>query len=132
MPKPILTLQRKPGDSEGTFGMIHAEGRPMWVTLERPPGANKPMSCIPAGVYDAQPFTSPTKGKVFLLQNVPGRTMIEIHPGNTIDDTQGCILVGTAYGQVNGKNGITGSRNAITAMLAAYQYGFTLTITEDL
>lgn len=60
--------------------------------------------CIPAGTYSIEKYFSPDHGfEVPLLQNVPGRTNIEIHPSNwSINpDTKkayllGCIAVGTS------------------------------------
>jgi hypothetical protein len=55
------------------------------------------VSCIPEGVYDVVKFNSQAKGKVFLLLNVPGREGIEIHAGNFLRDTLGCILPGNFF-----------------------------------
>jgi len=51
--------------------------------------------CIPAGTYSVVPYDSPKRGyRVPLVENVPGRSMIEIHIGNFPHDTDGCILIG--------------------------------------
>lgn len=51
--------------------------------------------CIPTGTYFLTVYDSPHAGHpVPLLQDVPGRTEIEIHCGNYPCDSKGCILVG--------------------------------------
>lgn len=73
------------------------------LTLELPWKENKPrISRIPPGIYEAEKYNSPRfKRIVILLKGVPGRTSIEIHPGNTMNDTTGCILVGKEWGDIN-------------------------------
>lgn len=52
-------------------------------------------TAIPYGKYECTLIQSPHfKRLVPILAGVPGFSSIEIHPGNTIDDTLGCILVG--------------------------------------
>lgn len=61
-------------------------------------------TAIPAGRYEVALTYSPkfaktkwaamTQGKVPELLNVPGFSGVRIHPGNSADDTYGCILVG--------------------------------------
>ena len=51
------------------------------------------VSCIPAGTYKA--FTRVgSNGNVIELEDVPGRTHIQFHVGNTAADVDGCIAVG--------------------------------------
>jgi hypothetical protein len=53
-------------------------------------------TAIPLGRYEVQLLLSPRFGFVTPhLLNVPGFSEIEMHPGNTDKDTEGCILVGT-------------------------------------
>ena len=53
------------------------------------------ISCIPPGFYKYTEYYSNKFRSICLrLLEVPERTGIVIHPGNTTDDTQGCILVG--------------------------------------
>lgn len=64
-------------------------------TLEPPTfGVNHP--CIPAGEYLVNLVWSP-KFKRYMprLANVPNRSGILIHYGNSVKDTLGCILVGS-------------------------------------
>lgn len=52
-------------------------------------------TAIPPGRYRVVLAWSPKRGrKVPYLLNVPNFTAIQIHVGNTEDDTEGCILVG--------------------------------------
>ena len=64
-------------------------------TLELPYRDNRRnISSIPIGIYNGQDYQSPTKGHCILLKDVPRRSYIEIHAGNSLADTEGCILVG--------------------------------------
>lgn len=50
---------------------------------------------IPEGRYEVTMYDSPkNKTRVPILNNVPGRTYIEMHIGNFWNDTDGCLLVG--------------------------------------
>ena len=49
---------------------------------------------IPKGKYSAYIRNSPSNGKVIELKGVTNRTYIQIHSGNYLKDTEGCILVG--------------------------------------
>lgn len=128
----MLTLQRLHTNEEGTFGILIDEtGNRQAVTCERPDNGNQPMGCIPVGDYKCTRFQSPHNGDVFLLHDVPNRAMIEIHKGNTIDDTEGCILVGMTFGEVNGKKGVVGSRAALERLELRFPEGFTIHIIEE-
>jgi hypothetical protein len=68
------------------------EGRPVveWKVYGR--------TAIPVGRYRLiRNFSPRFKVVLPLLENVPGFTGIRIHPGNSADDTEGCILLG--YGR---------------------------------
>lgn len=52
-------------------------------------------TAIPAGKYQIKMQFSPHfQRQMPYLQNVPGFTAIMIHPGNSVDDTKACLLVG--------------------------------------
>lgn len=110
-----FVLRRLTQTPFATFGHLEtADGQVLCTTLEEPWKANqRSISCIPAGTYTAHRKLSPKrKIELFELDHVPGRSNIEIHIGNTTADTEGCILLGSAFGTVNGQHGITGSRDA--------------------
>lgn len=92
-------------------------------TLELPWLENKTkISCIPEGAYKCSWTYSP-KFKTILpeLENVPGRTAIRIHSGNYASlkksHSQGCILVGTDFDDIN-KDGIIDIINSRSTFLA--------------
>lgn len=126
---PTLNLTRTGKSSRGTFGKITDENnKQICLTCERPDNGNQPMGCIPEGSYKVVPFQSPNKGRVLLLQDVPGRTMIEMHVGNTIADTEGCIIVGSLWGSLKGRRAVLYSRTTLDRLLTAYPVGFQLNI----
>jgi len=77
------------------------------------------VTCIPEGEYKVEKYFSPTKGRCFLLKNVPGRTMVEIHKGNFATgekvDTEGCILPGMRFVDIN-KDGNLDVQDSTKAM----------------
>lgn len=88
------------------MGVILVDGVPRWVTVERPWLDNvREASCIPEGKYIAvRALDYPLRNGVVLpltwvLQDVPGRSGICFHPGNSMMDTLGCIVVATWFGE---------------------------------
>lgn len=82
-----------------TIGRLSIDGKYFCDTLEdtvRPAGVKIPgKTAIPAGKYKIKLTESLRFGKLMpRLENVPGFTGVLIHPGNTSEDTEGCILVG--------------------------------------
>lgn len=115
-----MILHRLTQTPDATFGqLIGKDGTPLGDTLELPWKDNQhAASCIPAGTYLCTRYKSPKHGyDVWLLNGVPNRSMVEIHIGNTVHDTDGCILVGSAFGWVNGQHGVTGSGAAFRKLM---------------
>ncbi len=101
-----------------TYGVLMLNGRPRFVTLEEAWKDNKPnISCIPVGNYLCSAYQSARFGSTYIVDNVPGRSGILFHPGNTALDTQGCILVGSSYNAQLGLSGINNSRPAFLNFL---------------
>jgi len=94
-----LTLKRVGQSWRGTFGVLINGQVPFALTLEQPWNDNESnISSIPPGTYHCQRVDSPHFGNTFEVTDVPGRTHILFHKGNTLEDTRGCILVGEEFG----------------------------------
>ena len=93
-----LTLQRTKKCEDFTRGTLSIEGIPFCDTLE--PGR----TAIPEGRYPLYVTRSPKFGRWLpLVNHVPGFEGIRIHAGNTVEDTEGCILVGHASPKYRGR-----------------------------
>lgn len=94
-------------------------GSNIFATLEPPWKDNaRNLSAIPKGTYEATFLNRSASGRyrnVWHLQNVPERSGILIHQGNTPQDTRGCILIGTRFGKMNAMPAVLNSRSALTA-----------------
>jgi hypothetical protein len=91
-----LKLTRIESNNKGVYGILSINHKVICVTLERPWAGNTiNISCIPVGSYLCRPINSGKFGATYEVTEVPGRTNILFHAGNSIEDTKGCILVGT-------------------------------------
>ena len=109
-----LTLIRCCYTPKGTFGTVVLDEYPICLMLERPlffglNGLTTPnISCVPAGLYNirlTQRHPTRTDGyEVFELLDVEGgnRTHIQIHIGNYIDDSLGCLLPCESWSRTSG------------------------------
>ena len=94
-----LLILRDTFTEVSTIGNLYLDGEWLCDTLENPYLDNqRSISCIPEGQYKVRLRTareSATKEYLHLLvQDVPDRSLILFHSGNTAKDTRGCILVG--------------------------------------
>jgi hypothetical protein len=96
----LVTLVRSERTRDGVFGRLHVPGIPPLHTCEEEDKGNqRSISCIPAGRYPLRRTTYYAHGyETFVVCNVPGRSRILVHPGNTEEDTMGCILPGLYRG----------------------------------
>jgi hypothetical protein len=109
-----VILKRVAMDRQGTFGVLISGGAPFALTLERPWLDNaRDVSCIPEGRYACVKVDSPGFGETFEVTDVPERTSILFHAGNTVEDSQGCILVGRRFGTLGGRPAVLSSRQAM-------------------
>lgn len=77
----------------------------------------KGKTAIPYGTYEVgtrySPRFSPKFGHEMLwIKNVPDFEYILIHTGNTEYDTEGCLIVGSKIGTLNGQTAVIGSKTA--------------------
>jgi len=101
-----LIVQRVLQTKRSSTGKLSIDGVPSFVTLEPPPFPNPPPDgngfvCIDAGVYPltirwSDRFQRPMPH----VEDVPGRTGIELHFGNWPRNTDGCGLIGKDFGNL--------------------------------
>lgn len=116
------TLQRRDWTDAGTFGEIECLGF-KWATGELPWRDNqKHISCVPEGVYRAVWTFSPRFQRfTYLVQNVPDRDAIRIHPANWVGDKamgfrsqlDGCIALGEGISYADKKPFLLNSAPAV-------------------
>ena len=82
---------------DATTGELYVDGKFVCYTLEDAIRKEKikGVTAIPAGTYDVIiNMSTRFKRLMPLLLNVPDFEGVRIHPGNTAEDTEGCIRVG--------------------------------------
>ena len=104
-----LLIIRNTFSEVSTIGKLFLNGEWLCDTLENPWLNNqRNISCIPEGEYKVRLRTareSATKDYLHLLvQDVPDRSLVLFHTGNTAKDTRGCVLVGIGSEQDLVKN----------------------------
>lgn len=123
MNQPTLYLERISDDGKRTRGLLLGAfpgGKTLRLyTLEEPWKNNaKGQSCIPAGSYPCvphgwEPNTKLKQKKAYRLTGTHPREAILIHTGNTVNDIEGCILVGMQEGLLGGMDAVVRSRDAM-------------------
>jgi hypothetical protein len=106
-----------------TLSKIFVDGKFVCLGLEDPLRASKIKgeTGIPAGIYKVglrhSPKFSPKYGHNMLwVMGVPQYEFILIHPGNTKDDTEGCLLVGSSLGVIKDKIAVLASVTAYNTL----------------
>lgn len=125
----MITLKRVASSTKGTFGVMIQDDIPLAVTCEDPwNDNNRKISCIPAGRYLCQPFNGTKYKDVWQVMDVPNRSAILIHQGNTINHTEGCILVGRGFYNIGGLPSVTDSRLTLDMLRVKLPDSFYLSI----
>lgn len=148
-----VTLVRIHYTDHGTFGnLIIDDNGKRWLSGELPDRNNAHgKSCIPKGRYLCRWRHSPAHGMCYHVENVPGRSDVEMHPANIMGDRDlgfqsqllGCVALGKGYatfgpGQVGHltltkpQKGVSGSKQAFDEFLTDLQHTeFTLRIISE-
>jgi hypothetical protein len=128
-----LSLLRVGSSVLGTFGVLRDGQTPFAVTMELPWVNNeRQVSCIPPGRYTCQRVLSPKFGETFEILGVPGRSHILFHAGNTLEDTEGCILVAEEFSGTLSRPVVSSSKRGYTEFMAkqAGNDSFTLDLLD--
>lgn len=113
-----VKVSRLKADGLGTIGFMSINGVPAYFTLEDAHHEIKiaGKTRIPSGVYALELRNEGSITKKYLekygadfhkgmlwLRGVPNFEYIYIHTGNTVDHTEGCLLVGTTADLTKGR-----------------------------
>ena len=128
MSRATIQLQRFAYSPMGTFGKIIVPGGFTCFTVERPwMGNRQNISCIPEGRYVLRKRYSPVVERTsdgeftegWQVTEVPSRTFIMLHPGNHMENVEGCIAMGLDLGFIQGKWAVTSGRIAFRNLMNA-------------
>jgi len=112
-----------------TYAVWYRDDLPLGLySIEKPWLDNAPeVSCIPHGEYRCTLYSSPSKGLVYLLHDVFGREMIEIHKANFQSELLGCLGIGLSFGILKNKDG----KNEAAVLNSSAALGKLMTITDN-
>ncbi len=106
----FIELVRMETSEEGTFGIMKIDKKIFCITLEPPNKQNlSNISSIPTGQYIIKPYSSAKFPEVYQVIDVPERTNVLFHKGNTVGHTAGCIILGQTVGKLKGDRAILNS-----------------------
>jgi hypothetical protein len=96
--------KRTYGSETATMGHFYFLDKRIMSILEPPWKYNEPnVSCIPSGIYvchlQEHVQENGNRYPAYQIMEVPDRTNIEIHIGNKIADTLGCLIEGLVYSE---------------------------------
>jgi hypothetical protein len=98
-----LLIVRETYTDESVIGKLYLNGEFVSYTLELSWRNNeKSISCVPRGVYDCKIRLAKNSASRnydhLILEDVPNRSYILFHRGNSAKDSKGCILTGMMRG----------------------------------
>jgi len=129
---PNCKLIRVEESEDGTFGAWLIDGKAFCVTLELPDRDNQEnISNIPPDKYLCIRYHS-DKYNTFQITEVPGRSKVLVHAGNTVDDTKGCVMLGQYWDKFRGKRALLNSGKTFKRFMSRMKSHetFWLEITE--
>ena len=110
----LIRLETK---MNATLGVVLIDNSLICYSFELPWKANiRNHSCIPCGHYDLERRDTWHKadklGYTYEIIHVPDREGILFHPGNTVEDIEGCIIPGTYPGWLRNSRAVLESTAA--------------------
>lgn len=119
--RPHVSLTRvEEGAGRGTIAFWRVNGVAVAWNLEEEDRENENnVSSIPAQQYLMTWRRSPRFGMCWHVEDVPGRTVILVHIGNDVDDTEGCLLPGMTLWNGGVGSSKDGSKTLNTAIAQA-------------
>lgn len=106
----MIIIKRHPSTPDGTFGEMFMNGTHICYTLE-------PVeSIIPNGIYKCIPHSGPHFSNVWEITGIKGHSAVLIHNGNVAADSRGCVLAGTSLGQIDHRQAVLGSMDALNKL----------------
>lgn len=123
-----LRLERKIQLEHCTIGHLFVDDRFECFTLEDPEREVKVPgdTAIPGGMYKVIiDFSQHFQKDLPHILDVPGFEGVRIHPGNTDQDTEGCVLVGKAW---YGGDFIGRSREAFDSLFSQLKEAHEITL----
>lgn len=113
-----LLIVRETYTDKSVIGKLYLNGEFVSYTLELAWNNNeKSISCVPRGVYDCKVRLAKDSASRnydhLILEDVPNRSYILFHRGNSSKDSKGCILTG----MMKGDNVIYQSKTAHTLLM---------------
>lgn len=126
----MFTIYRKYLEDRTIGKLVFPDGT-MVCTLERPWLDNQvSVSCIPEGTYIVDRDTT-GRHQWYKLREVEGRTFIEVHIANKVQELEGCIGLGCYF--VGQEHNLGKSKEACQRLLDFQgEESFILEIKEDL
>lgn len=116
------------------MGVLRVNKQVFCCTLELPDLLNlSNKSSIPAQQYICQKTYSPKFNfNTFEVLNVPNRSNILFHPGNTKENSQGCILLGDSFGKLGNLRAVLNSGDTFKGFMSFFKLNnnFHLTVKE--
>jgi len=132
-----LILHRKYSEQQTTGVLLVVDGDRLLFscnTIEPPWKFNlKNESCIYESEFICKKIISPTYGNCIEVTEVKGRTHILIHWGNYVSNTDGCIIVGDSFKDINNDNlkDVINSQITFNKLMDILPNSFKLSICSD-
>lgn len=114
-----ILVERYEHGADYTLSKVYIDGELMCYGIEDQFNKDKIRgeTRIPEGTYVvgkrySPKFTPIYDHEMLWIKDVPGFEFILLHPGNTDDDTEGCLCVGTEPDYIKGQRAVLNSRAA--------------------